>query len=492
MPDYTGLKNIFCGGLRELPIDPIRQFGETRASKHFVRGLRMRKLLIASMLGFLSFGACKTTEFKTNGGQRAIGTETETFFQDEYPTKALNLVTGDERLAAIEQFNQSPIPLDILIVIDNSGSMAEEQQGLADKIEPLLSEVNDSNWRVNIINTDAGDPQCSRALIVKGDPQAAEKFKAGINAGTDGAGLERGVLRSVQGLECNNNWLRTESVVAVLVVSDEDNCSIANGNYGCEDDPKELNGEMLLEKLSSIRTVGETARVYGILFGPDDDIAECVGNNNVTATIYDDVIQKTNGVRGKICSNDYTQTLQTISRDLASLLKNQFSLAAQPHDGSARVYLDGERYENFTVEDNKVVLADRLAQGQTVTIDYLYGEVSGLQTVAIDSQPNPGSIQVIIDGEVVDPSRFTFDDQQGYKIKLADPLVGVHDITVSYKEEIPLKKQFALTRRNFTGVEVTVNGQNVTFTADPLNGSVSLDETPAPGSEIVVSYDYIK
>ena len=102
----------------------------------------MRVVILAKLLGLMLHASCsQRSDFKSGNGQRAVVSETEVFIQDNYPTRNLELVTGDERLAAIEQFDQKAIPLDILVVIDNSGSMAQEQNGLADKLKPLLSEV---------------------------------------------------------------------------------------------------------------------------------------------------------------------------------------------------------------------------------------------------------------------------------------------------------------------------------------------------------------
>lgn len=448
----------------------------------------MLKILLSTFLLMIASGACKTTDFDVSNKAPVKVNEVEVFTQAEYPLKAFGVRTDDGRVAALENFKQEAIPLDILVVIDNSGSMAEEQAGLADKLQPLLSAVSDSSWRVNIINTDADDPQCSRALVVKGDPAGEAKFKAGIEAGTDGSGLERGILRSVQGLECNNDWLRNDSVVAVLIVSDEDNCSQGNG-YRC-DDAKELNGELLLEKLAAIRSVGETARVYGVLFGPDDDISDCDGNNNVAAMYYDDVISKTKGVRGKICSNDYTETLETISTDLSGLLKNQFKLGEVPNEETVRVLIDEEPYEDFTLDGDTIVLADRLDQGQAISIDYLFGEQSGLSQLKLKNAPVPGSVRVIVDGEILDNVQLQMDSD--ISISFAEALVGAHEVSVSYQEKVELSQRFLLGYRNFTSVEVTVDGEPVTFQSDPINGYVTLEKVPAPGSEIIVSYEFLR
>ncbi len=50
--------------------------------------------------------------------------------------------------------------VDILFVLDNSGSMAEEQAILADSIQALLDGLDGVNWRIGMTTTDAGNPRC--------------------------------------------------------------------------------------------------------------------------------------------------------------------------------------------------------------------------------------------------------------------------------------------------------------------------------------------
>ncbi|MBC7660110.1 MAG: hypothetical protein H7249_10405 [Chitinophagaceae bacterium] len=94
--------------------------------------------------------------------------------------------------------------LDLLLVIDNSGSMTEEQQNLSSKLSPLLYYLKDSDWRIGVVTTDPKDG-CLRGLISKGDANSSELFTNAVNAGIKGSGNERGILQAVAGLkgECN-------------------------------------------------------------------------------------------------------------------------------------------------------------------------------------------------------------------------------------------------------------------------------------------------
>jgi hypothetical protein len=53
---------------------------------------------------------------------------------------------------------------DILFVVDNSGSMAEEQAKLAQSIAALVEGLGDINYRIGVTTTDAGNPRCPPAV----------------------------------------------------------------------------------------------------------------------------------------------------------------------------------------------------------------------------------------------------------------------------------------------------------------------------------------
>lgn len=64
--------------------------------------------------------------------------------------------TVDPNTVALAENNQ----VDILFVLDNSGSMAEEQARLASDIAALMNTLDGVDWRVGMTTTDAGNPRC--------------------------------------------------------------------------------------------------------------------------------------------------------------------------------------------------------------------------------------------------------------------------------------------------------------------------------------------
>jgi hypothetical protein len=159
--------------------------------------------------------------------------------------------------------------LDILFVIDNSGSMAGEQASLAANFGNFMSVLNNidgglPNVHIGIVSSDVGAGQaCStndngtlqnRATFCNNLSNGArfisdiddgnggrtrnytgtleETFSCMAQLGVNGCGLERhleSMKRALDGSNAANaNFLRPDAFLAVVLIADEDDCSAAN------------------------------------------------------------------------------------------------------------------------------------------------------------------------------------------------------------------------------------------------------------------------
>ena len=61
--------------------------------------------------------------------------------------------------------------VDVLFVIDNSGSMAEKQALLAENFEAFVAELDlvDANYRIGVVTTDVGNPRDPEVTVEGGD-----------------------------------------------------------------------------------------------------------------------------------------------------------------------------------------------------------------------------------------------------------------------------------------------------------------------------------
>ena len=103
-------------------------------------------------------------------------------FESKETTKETTIEGADNNAGEITQQVKPIItgrPLDILLVIDSSRSMEVVHDTLSKKLRPLLEKVKDSDWRIVI--TTATFTDCLRAVIDKDDKNHEQIFADTIN-----------------------------------------------------------------------------------------------------------------------------------------------------------------------------------------------------------------------------------------------------------------------------------------------------------------------
>jgi len=385
-----------------------------------------------------------------------------------------------------ETWNQDQLLLDLQLVIDNSGSMGQEQTNLASKLGPLLSAVVDTDWQIHVTTTSVAEG-CSRGLIKKSDADFATKFADAVTAGISGQPNERGVYQALEGLKCSPDWVRANSVVAVLIVSDEDNCS-----DGACPSVDEKTGKMLLDYLASIRKVGETARVYGLLSGPTTgDMVGCDVSNNKIAPLYHSLIQQTGGQWGSICVGDFSPTLQKISEDVATLLKSSMSLSLKPDADSLTILLDDQPWDGYELDGQQVTFKSIPAVGAVVRAEYTHGRNGVLlNRFSLDGDPTADTRQVKVNGVLAEESSYQLErGADGWEVVFGETPPDEATITVSYRKGVDLPSSFTVGSGMKRLVTVTVDGESTEATYMPDSGMISFVEAPAPGARIAVEME---
>lgn len=290
-----------------------------------------------------------TTGGGTTGGMTLQG-NTETF-----------TVIGEEKA------------VDLVLTVDNSGSMAEEQIGLAQRIVDAFSHIQGADYRVALMTTDT--KQGIMHFVDSATPGTFQEKMNGLkdaiqSLGIGGSGTEKGFEQSIKGLKADNpvepgtqSWLRNGSVVAALIVSDEDNCSSGCSSTG--------NTNWTLNQLTALgRTPGDDARIYGIIRRSASECTKAahVGNQ------YMEGIGATNGIAGAICASDYGPTLQQISADIGVIANTTFELVHAPYPGTLQAWINGVQYAgNVELNGKRVTLTDAsLRPTDIVLMQYSY------------------------------------------------------------------------------------------------------------------------
>ncbi len=243
---------------------------------------------------------------------------------------------------------------DIALVVDNSSSMQEEQKNLSTKLDDLITALKGANWQIGVITTTVatgsdGQDACNLTLIKSTDSDAQSRFTKAVSAGISGDGNEQGIRQAVNALKCTKKpWVRPGSTVAVLIVSDADNCS---DGKGCNGQPW-ASEQYLIDYVEKDlgRVVGENAGFYGIYSPP----SESCSTAEFTANIYQRLIDyKSEGNLnyGNICDSSYKKTLTRISSNIAKLLSSQFSLKQKPDEGTVMISGTKSNGDQITADD---------------------------------------------------------------------------------------------------------------------------------------------
>ncbi len=154
------------------------------------------------------------------------------------PTGFLDDRTGTGNLYVTDTFLHHIYPVDILFVIDNSCSMAEEQELLDLNAGPFVDflELTGSDYHIGVVTTDLDDPAESGKLqpdqdgALWLDPATLDPFASFttiVNQGIEGSGDEQGrgafytALTEPLTTGANAGFLREEAMLIGVVLSDE-------------------------------------------------------------------------------------------------------------------------------------------------------------------------------------------------------------------------------------------------------------------------------
>lgn len=233
-------------------------------------------------------------------------------------------------LTSLSAFASSAAPgknVDILFVIDNSGSMQTIQENIIKNTKVFFEQFAKQpyiNWKIGMISTDRQDKTIlgfetsfDWSMIDFRDPEAIADavsiFQEAVSKlGTYGDGEEFVFYNVSRVLNANPTFLRANADLAVVMISDEEEQS---KKYGSE-----YSAVPFLATLSKQKASDKKIRFYGAL--SSRDLAGC--NANVISSVYtggefEAIIKLTNGFNVSACSSDFGIELSKIGKDIASI-----------------------------------------------------------------------------------------------------------------------------------------------------------------------------
>lgn len=231
--------------------------------------------------------------------------------------------------------------LDLLWIIDNSGSMANKQDNLANNLAEFMGWLAAAkvDYRIAVGTTDvfsmAGELSADIITPQTSDPQSA--FATAVHVGTQGKALEEGLAAAEDILSADRagtltvkggnkvQFMRDDAFLFIVVVSDEEDNSFGEPRYYWRTFEEE-------------KGIGNDGRVFfsSIAGGQWSDAmgevvpASCTANGGATeADRYYEVAKLTGGLFGSICDDSFASTLHEFGR-LAVGLQRKFPLSSKP------------------------------------------------------------------------------------------------------------------------------------------------------------------
>ncbi len=275
--------------------------------------------------------------------------------------------------------------VDILFVVDNSGSMSNIQNQLASRINGFISKLAGLNWQIMVTTTDTranttdqagrtvpwGDGQL-RSFGLPGSPlvlnpshaNAQQHLGTAITVGARGSGDERGInatYRFVERYKSSATTLRPGAAFTSIVISDEDECSTGCGQSVAKSKPENL------VNLVKTHLGQDKIFVFNALIGIPED-RSCLSSSQWGNT-YARLQAMTNGILGSVCSSDYAAHLSELGTKVAGLVRS-VQLECAPVDTSGdglpdvRVLLEaGQTPPSFSVSGSLVTFSQHLPKG---------------------------------------------------------------------------------------------------------------------------------
>jgi len=242
-----------------------------------------------------------------------------------------------------EVFEQSEInEVDILFVVDNSGSMGGNQTNLKDNIESFMNVfiLSGIDYHIGFITTDSaisvGGIVDDTAIDPVGDVQG---IIDGI--GTRGSAHEKGIHYAYEALQTGadfgpgSTFWRNDAKLIIVFVSDEDDTSTTSPHT-------------FYTYITAVKGGADYVTAHAVA---GDYPGGCSANGGaVEAHLYHTVVGYLHGTFLSICADDWGTPLETLANE--SILKTSFTLTKQAVEDTIYIEVDGVVNTEWTYDSS--------------------------------------------------------------------------------------------------------------------------------------------
>ncbi len=289
---------------------------------------------------------------------------------------------------------------DVLFVVDNSGSMSEEQNALADNFDSfiLYAEALQVDFHLGVIATEVNDAETnvgnpSRDIypgvlvqapgrpkyITSSTPNMAAAFSDNIRIGDccsdeQEAGLEAAWMALsppiVDDPSMNDGFLREDAKLYIVCVSDEQDQSRGDPDF-------------YVDFFSSIKGFRNPERMaVSAIVGDSPGGCSGAGGSAENGSRYIEVANRTGGIFESICTSNWAQALQNLGMDAFAAIR-EFPLSRPADSSTISVTVNDSEVPQASCEGcpdgwtyyadtNSVYFGDDVVPGRGDTIEVSY------------------------------------------------------------------------------------------------------------------------
>lgn len=253
---------------------------------------------------------------------------------------------------------------DILFVVDNSGSMDNEQTSLINNLENFINEFVENNidFNIGVITTDS--PVLRGPILNSSTPDLINSFKSQVSVGITGSSFETGLHQAYLSTKSSSNTnygqalqlIRQDANFSVILITDENDSSpLTDADY-----------------VYHFNSLGSSnSLIHTIISPPPSGCAGLSVNQRLANLSY-----LTGGTIMSICSIDWGYDLEQVAKQ--SYLAASFYLAETPINGSVSVLVNGVPASGWSYNNvfNSVTFEpDAVPEdGEEIVIQYMLTE----------------------------------------------------------------------------------------------------------------------
>lgn len=250
--------------------------------------------------------------------------------------------------------------VDIVWVIDTSGSMSSYQPQLMDGISHMMSALPEVGWRLVMISTDPEEASLEQQFpLVPGDSISdAEDMYAAMLSGPDEKGFDA-IISYVETNPYAATWMRNDAALLVVFVSDEDDQSdtVSSPSDFISWFTSRRFGNVFLASIVMQEEVFSVCESFTAGSQPGHDYM------TATAMLF--------GTSLDICADDWTPGVTDATTQIEPYDKIQLSHV--PIKETVRVFVDGHLYNDWLYVEatNTVEFLVIPAGGSLVEVGYV-------------------------------------------------------------------------------------------------------------------------